>query len=475
MQLATLGTALNPLTLPAEAVAPDGNLWKTDDGFEKTLLKAAKGMKVVRKGKEVEVEFRCSTLSHDGRYIVAGSNDGKVHYIDTHNGGRVKDLDLNVIDGIESMEFGPTSLFVGTGGGEVLSVNLTTEKVEKTHEGHDKSKSVNCMAVSKDGKTLISTSDDGRACVWDLAMREEIKAIEEERGLHSVTISPDGTNFCLGGGDYRFGYFQVYDMKDHETLSFRKSHTTRFNCLTYSRDGLKVFSGTNEVKVWDVKSWGVRKTLAGRFGFTARVRCLAESPCEKYLVAGFKDNFIRIFDIVLGIELKSINDHKLEFRGIQYASAGKIVGASASGDIKLWNLKTVGRETSTLKGHSEGVRAVAISANSKTLVSGGYDKKVQVWDPKTRKLKLKLKDHEKYVFSVAASRDGSLVLSGSRDKTTRISNLDGGETKSVRFGNDEHVFAVVFSVDEKTFFAGGQKGLLRQFCVATGKVRGRES
>jgi WD40 repeat protein len=80
------------------------------------------------------------------------------------------------------------------------------------------------------------------------------------------------------------------------------------------------------------------------------------------------------------------------------------------------------------KGHVGEVWCVAISPDDLTVVSGGNDHKVMVWDLPTGKLKMTLTGHEGPVTSVAISPTGEKFASGSSDNTVRIwSLLDAGK------------------------------------------------
>ncbi|MFM6003321.1 MAG: WD40 repeat domain-containing protein, partial [Sphaerospermopsis kisseleviana] len=46
--------------------------------------------------------------------------------------------------------------------------------------------------------------------------------------------------------------------------------------------------------------------------------------------------------------------------------------------IKIWNLAT-GELKSTLTGHSDSVRTLAITPNGRTLVSGSDDNTIKIW------------------------------------------------------------------------------------------------
>ncbi|OCK85523.1 WD40 repeat-like protein, partial [Lepidopterella palustris CBS 459.81] len=67
-----------------------------------------------------------------------------------------------------------------------------------------------------------------------------------------------------------------------------------------------------------------------------------------------------------------------------FSPDGKLV-ASASGDMTvrlLWDPAS-GQARVTLKGHTDGVSAVAFSPDGKLVASASSDKTVRLWDPAT--------------------------------------------------------------------------------------------
>ena len=81
---------------------------------------------------------------------------------------------------------------------------------------------------------------------------------------------------------------------------------------------------------------------------------------------------------------------------------------------------------STLSGHSNWVRAVAVFADGKRVMSGSYDGTVKIWDAETGEELRTLSGHSDWVNAVAVFADGKRVVSGCWDGTVKIWDVESG-------------------------------------------------
>jgi WD40 repeat protein len=105
-----------------------------------------------------------------------------------------------------------------------------------------------------------------------------------------------------------------------------------------------------------------------------------------------------------------------------------------------------------LRGHESSVRALAITPDSRWLVTGD-EKTVRLWDlaaPDPAAGPIALHGHQDSVWSIAVSPDNRWLATGSLDKTARLwdlSALDPAHEPLVLHGHEDKVLAVLISPD----------------------------
>jgi WD40 repeat protein len=110
----------------------------------------------------------------------------------------------------------------------------------------------------------------------------------------------------------------------------------------------------------------------------------------------------------------------------------------------------------TLEGHTSSVSSVAFSPDGKQVVSGSWDRTVQLWDVATGAPLQTLEGHTSWVSSVAFSPDGKQVVSGSWDRTVRLWDAATGAPLQTLEGHTGSVSSVAFSPDGKQVVSGSQ-------------------
>ena len=104
------------------------------------------------------------------------------------------------------------------------------------------------------------------------------------------------------------------------------------------------------------------------------------------------------------------------------------VSGGEDGTVRVWDLVT-GQQQAALTGHTDWVRAVAVTADGARAVSGGDDGTVRVWDLATGQPQAVLTGHGQPVRAVAVTPDGARAVSGGADGSVRVWDLATGSRR----------------------------------------------
>jgi WD40 repeat protein/uncharacterized protein (DUF697 family) len=153
------------------------------------------------------------------------------------------------------------------------------------------------------------------------------------------------------------------------------------------------------------------------------------------------------------------------------SSDGTLLAFGWKEDIYLWNLCT-GQFLWQLKGHTQEVINVAISAKGKLLASSSYDGTARLWDIVSGREVQQLFGDTNTVDSFAFSPDGKLIASSSeegnhRDITWRLWEVATGRELQQFYGHTHEVTSVAFSPDGK-LVASASSDAIRLWDVASG-------
>ncbi|MEV1120529.1 trypsin-like peptidase domain-containing protein [Actinosynnema sp. NPDC049800] len=277
---------------------------------------------------------------------------------------------------------------------------------------------VGSPSYSPDGRSLLTTSVDGRVRVWDLrtgAVRSDFRG---EPGLRRVAAySPTGTTMAVAipSGIQITGAGEGVIRVDGVVTALALSNGGR---------RLVAASAANVVTCWNLPDQ-VRVTRIEHKG--APINAVAVHPAGGHFATAHQDGLAYLWDLHrLGrVELAG---HTGGVLGAAFSPDGhRIATASADGTARVWGLG--GKQVAEL-GHDGGVWDVAFSRDSQRVATASTDGTARVWRATGEHL-VTLTGHTGDVRGVAFSPDGQRVATTADDGTARIWDAATGAERAV--------------------------------------------
>ena len=129
-----------------------------------------------------------------------------------------------------------------------------------------------------------------------------------------------------------------------------------------------------------------------------------------------------------------------------------------------------GTQIAVLSGHASRVTCVAFSSDGTSLVSGGWDRTVKLWDVQTGGIVKTFSGHTNKVFSVSISVDYATVASGSSDNTICLWDIKtGGCYHTIK--QESTVYHIRFSPTDPQYLVSVSKKKVWQWDINGHKIK----
>lgn len=237
------------------------------------------------------------------------------------------------------------------------------------------------MALSPDGKRIVSGSLSRLATVWDLENGVQIKNLTAHSGfVRAVAFSPDGKMMASGGEDH---VVKIFDAETYHLMRrINPAHDGSLMALAFSPDSKLLASSAEDdssIRLWDASTGALGRSLEGH---SSDVHALAFAPVTGLLISASNDRTIRIWDLSADVPTRTIAEAGWPV-SIAVSPDGRMLGEGTyEGEVRVWDLMT-GSPTHTLGGHAGPVWSVAFSHDGRILASGGDDSTLRFWELQT--------------------------------------------------------------------------------------------
>ncbi|KAF8836577.1 WD40 repeat-like protein [Paxillus ammoniavirescens] len=238
------------------------------------------------------------------------------------------------------------------------------------------------IAISTDGRKIVSGGDDGKIIMWSAETRVIIRIIKPRMSegnfrLVSLSFSPDDKTFASGSSD---GTCKVWNSETGKLLLDFDDHQNRVGTVVYSPSGVKIASGSYDHTI-RIRNTRTGERLTQPLLHADLVRSIVWSPDSRQLISACQDGQICFWSAPTGTQLGSpLQAHLGPINCMAISPSGSLL-ASASNDYtaRLWN--TVTRQPfGRVLQHNNEVYTMAFSPNGQFVATGGRENIIFLWD-----------------------------------------------------------------------------------------------
>ncbi len=314
-------------------------------------------------------------------------------------------------------------------------------------QGHEDP--VYAVAVSPDGRFVLSGSFDRTVRLWDRKSGQAVRVMADHTNLVlAVAFSPDGTLMASGGLD---NTGQVYEVPNPDAVA-EIPLSSPGTAIIATPDGKQLYFGdqSGTVRLWDPATAKVVRQYDGGSG---SVVALTAAPNNALLVAAYADG--RLLGWNPGNGKLQATALVPGTRHVFLLSDNRTLLA-LSGDAVVRKLLWPPKPSVGLP-QAKGASVAALSPNGQQAALAGQDGHVRIFNRADGKLQRDIATGEP-VTALAFRRDGSLLATGHPSGTLRVWKASDGAKVAELLLHQGPVLALAAHPNNQWFVSSGQDG-----------------
>jgi uncharacterized coiled-coil protein SlyX len=249
-------------------------------------------------------------------------------------------------------------------------------------------------------------------------------------------------------------------MKEQNPCIVFRGHCSDVYAIALSESEMKLYSGSKDctIKVWHLVSGTLIASLEEHRG---NVWCIAlsnERNNERNrLFSGSGDKTIKVWDTVTLQCLHTLQGHRQTVFAIVYDdNLNRLYSGSSDKTIKVWDLTTFACIHTFVESHQERVTCLALANGH--LYSGSLENSIKVWNTATYECVATMEGHFKCVYSLCLSEDDRRLYSGSQDKTIKVWDTATNTCIATLRGHTNTIFSLCFCSRTNRLISSGSAG-----------------
>jgi WD40 repeat protein len=351
------------------------------------------------------------------------------------------------------LAFTPDGQYLLVGDGSQTQVwTADGASLRLTLRGH--TQKVRHIAVSHDGRRIVTASDDRTVRMWAAETGEPLATLRGHTGsVTDVGFSADDKWIVSASAD---GTARVWNAVAGDLLATMQGHVGQVTHVEFSGQGRIVTVSSEPVaRVW-ITAAGER--LVTIRSDNERLATATLSPDGRWIATGTTTGTIAVSSAIDGSSLFSVRPDKGYVSEVGFSRDGERL-VTNSGELRVWN-RADGRLLSVLRPSIDpvlrgvvGAQQPVFSSDGRLIVAHTSDGSAHVWNVANGQELTTILDSRPISYMIV-SPDGTRVLTAGDDKAAKVWSTTAGQLLFTLEGHTHPVNVAAFSPDGRRIVTG---------------------
>jgi eukaryotic-like serine/threonine-protein kinase len=353
---------------------------------------------------------------------------------------------------------------------------------------------VTAAELAPDGRLLATGTADGTVALWDVGTWSKTAVLSACAGpMNALAFSPDGGLLACGGSTAGRGQASLFSLAAGEKIRDLQGRPGRITGLAFSPDAATLATcgsagpgaeDKSEFRLWDVKTGGLESRVEHPQAGQEFLSCASlgeHAAMGEHVALGDSDGYV----------------WKYLWRGSPNSLAPLVRGCFANGGDNVQCLRANGNWPGNFLAHgtsygrvclgyegigggltilqSQGAPVRSVEFGPNWLAAGDEAGRIRVWGCETRKLKACVQAPDGEVRALKLLPDGRTLVSGGGDGVLNVWDVGDATDECRRTAHGEpnanllkEAWAVAFSPDGRTLASAGDDSFVKRWDVVGG-------